>query len=98
MSPSNPPAGNGSTNPAPNSRRSNGPNLLTPRELEVAHWIGRGKGDEEIARILERSTTTVKKHVQHILKKLGLETRLDVCRWCHEEGRKLVRWVDKEPV
>ena|SRR6202045_2421426 len=62
-------------NPASNSVPSNGSKPLPPRELEVAQWIGRGKGNEEIAKILERSTPTVKKHVHHILEKLGVETR-----------------------
>jgi hypothetical protein len=34
---------------------------LTPRELEVASWIGRGKRNDEIARIFERNMPTVKR-------------------------------------
>jgi DNA-binding CsgD family transcriptional regulator len=48
---------------------------LTPRETEVLTWIARGKTNQDIAIILDTHTATVKKHVEHILSKLGVETR-----------------------
>lgn len=48
---------------------------LTPREHEVLEWIGRGKTNAEIAVILHASIGTVKKHVEHVFMKLGVETR-----------------------
>lgn len=48
---------------------------LTAREVEVLTWIARGKTNSEIASILLTRTGTVKKHVEHILVKLGVETR-----------------------
>jgi DNA-binding CsgD family transcriptional regulator len=48
---------------------------LTPREHEVLHWVCEGKRNPEIAVILQVSERTVHKHVQHILMKLGVETR-----------------------
>jgi DNA-binding CsgD family transcriptional regulator len=48
---------------------------LTAREGEVLGWISRGKTNGEIAIILDMRTSTVKKHVEHILVKLGVETR-----------------------
>jgi DNA-binding CsgD family transcriptional regulator len=48
---------------------------LTVREAEVLTWIARGKTNNEIATILEMRAGTVKKHVEHILLKLGVETR-----------------------
>jgi DNA-binding CsgD family transcriptional regulator len=48
---------------------------LTVRETEVLGWISRGKTNQEIAMILQMHTATVKKHVEHILTKLGVETR-----------------------
>jgi len=57
---------------------------LTSRELEVVEWISAGKRNREIGAILECSSRTVQKHVQHILEKLNLETRTAVCVWWYE--------------
>ena len=48
---------------------------LTAREAEMLHWIGEGKTSPEIAVLLGISARTVHKHVEHILTKLGVETR-----------------------
>lgn len=48
---------------------------LTARETEVISWIARGKANGEIATILGMQIGTVKKHVEHIFEKLGVETR-----------------------
>jgi DNA-binding NarL/FixJ family response regulator len=48
---------------------------LTPRQADVAHWLGRGKTNHEIARILSSSSRTVEKHVERILEKLEVENR-----------------------
>jgi DNA-binding CsgD family transcriptional regulator len=48
---------------------------LTPQESHVMHWLIQGKRDSEIAQILDSKTRTVEKHVQHILARLGVETR-----------------------
>ena len=48
---------------------------LTGRESEVLHWLSTGKRNDEIAIILGISPRTVHKHVEHILAKLGVETR-----------------------
>lgn len=62
-------AGNGSTNAtAP----------LSSRELQVAELISAGRSNKEIATALDISEPTVKKHVGHILEKLGLQDRLQV--------------------
>ena len=57
---------------------------LTKRELEVVEWIAAGKRNGEIGQILGCSSRTVQKHVQHILEKLHLETRIAVCIWWYE--------------
>jgi DNA-binding CsgD family transcriptional regulator len=57
---------------------------LTKRELEVVEWIAAGKRNGEIGKILGCSSRTVQKHVQHILEKLDLETRIAVCIWWYE--------------
>jgi DNA-binding NarL/FixJ family response regulator len=48
---------------------------LTPREAEVLLWIAQGKGNAEISIILGTSEHTVKKHVQNIFEKLGVDNR-----------------------
>ena len=57
---------------------------LTKRELEVVEWIAAGKRNAEIGKILGCSPRTVQKHVQHILEKLHVETRIAVCIWWYE--------------
>ncbi|MDE2414387.1 MAG: response regulator [Comamonadaceae bacterium] len=49
---------------------------LSPREQEVLREIARGASNKEIARQLSIAETTVKIHVQHILRKLGLTSRV----------------------
>jgi DNA-binding NarL/FixJ family response regulator len=49
---------------------------LSERELEVAALIADGLSNKEISTALKISEPTVKKHVGHILEKLGLEDRL----------------------
>ena len=49
---------------------------LSPRELDILREIARGSSNKEIARTLGIAETTVKIHVQHILRKLGLSSRV----------------------
>jgi len=49
---------------------------LSPREHEVLQQIARGASNKEIARALQIAETTVKIHVQHILRKLGVSSRV----------------------
>lgn len=49
---------------------------LSPREQEILALIARGDSNKEIARTLAIAETTVKIHVQHILRKLGLSSRV----------------------
>lgn len=48
---------------------------LTPREREVLHHVAEGKTNREIARELFVSPGTVKIHVEHIIRKLGVSDR-----------------------
>src|SRR6185436_7335610 len=48
---------------------------LTPRAAEALLWLAQGKTNPDIATILGISESTVKKHVQEIFEKLGVETR-----------------------
>ena len=49
---------------------------LSPREQEILDGIARGHSNKAIARELGIAETTVKIHVQHILRKLGLSSRV----------------------
>ncbi|HZR17685.1 MAG TPA: response regulator transcription factor [Verrucomicrobiae bacterium] len=48
---------------------------LTPRATEALLWLAQGKTNADIATILGITESTVKKHVQEIFEKLGVETR-----------------------
>ena len=48
---------------------------LTPREAEVLLWVAQGKSNPEISVILPASVNTVKKHLQSIFEKLGVDNR-----------------------
>jgi DNA-binding NarL/FixJ family response regulator len=48
---------------------------LTPRATEALLWLSQGKTNSDIATILGITESTVKKHVQEIFEKLGVETR-----------------------
>src|SRR5258706_431914 len=48
---------------------------LTPRAAETLLWLSQGKTNPDIATILGITESTVKKHVQAIFEKLGVETR-----------------------
>ena len=54
--------------------------LLTPRELEVYELLMQGRTNPEIARILYISPATTKVHVRHILRKLGVRSRVEAVR------------------
>jgi two-component system nitrate/nitrite response regulator NarL len=49
---------------------------LSPREQDVLRHIVRGASNKEIGRRLDIAETTVKIHVQHILRKLGVSSRV----------------------
>jgi two-component system nitrate/nitrite response regulator NarL len=49
---------------------------LSPRELDVLRGIARGASNKEIARDHGIAETTVKIHVQHVLRKLNVSSRV----------------------
>jgi len=49
--------------------------LLSVREDEILRWVGRGKGNAEIATALYISESTVRKHLQNAYRKLGVSSR-----------------------
>src|SRR5690606_34367004 len=51
---------------------------LTAREKEIVQCLAKGESNKEIARHLDVAESTVKIHVQNILKKLNLNSRVQV--------------------
>jgi two-component system, NarL family, nitrate/nitrite response regulator NarL len=61
---------------APAPSRADPLSQLSAREQQVLQQIARGASNKEIARSLSIAETTVKIHVQHILRKLDLTSRV----------------------
>ena len=59
---------------------------LSPRERDVAHAIGRGQGNAEIAATLHLSVATVKGHVSRLLDKLDVDNRVQIALLVQEAG------------
>jgi two-component system nitrate/nitrite response regulator NarL len=91
------PAGNGSAEPsvvpsapaaapAPVVDPSDPIHSLSPRETEILGRIACGDSNKQIARTLDIAETTVKIHVQHILRKLNLSNRVHAAVYASERG------------
>lgn len=59
---------------------------LTPREKDILACLARGESNKIIARTLNVAESTVKIHVQNILKKLGLSSRVQAAVFAVENG------------
>ena len=59
---------------------------LSDRELEVLHLLAAGKPNQQIAEELVVALNTVKKHVAHILDKLGTANRTEATARARELG------------
>ena len=59
---------------------------LSPRERDILRGIARGVSNKEIGRELGIAETTVKIHVQHVLRKLGLSSRVQAAVMATERG------------
>lgn len=58
------------------ARRRQGPPVrLTPRELDVMRAVAEGCGNEAVARRLVVSPHTVRKHLENVFRKLGVDSR-----------------------
>jgi two-component system nitrate/nitrite response regulator NarL len=60
---------------------------LTPREKEILDCLARGESNKVIARSLDLSESTVKIHVQNVLKKLNLSSRVQAAVFAVEHRR-----------
>ena len=59
---------------------------LTQRESEVLQQLAHGLTNKEIAQALHISYETVKEHVQHILRKIGVSDRTQAAVWAVRKG------------
>jgi two-component system nitrate/nitrite response regulator NarL len=59
---------------------------LSPREHEILRAIARGASNKEIGRELGIAETTVKIHVQHVLRKLDVSSRVQAAVIASEHG------------
>lgn len=59
---------------------------LTPREREILTLIGEGYAKKVISERLGVSIKTVEKHAANVMRKLGLNDRVALCRYCVREG------------
>ena len=59
---------------------------LSPREQEILRAVARGASNKEIGRELGIAETTVKIHVQHVLRKLDVSSRVQAAVIASERG------------
>ncbi|WP_457424056.1 LuxR C-terminal-related transcriptional regulator [Roseateles sp. P5_E7] len=64
---------------------------LSQREAEVIAQIAAGASNKHIARALDLSPHTVKRHVANILDKLGLNSRGEAAAWWNQRGHAATR-------
>jgi len=62
------------------------PGKLSPREREIIVMLARGASNKEIAQVLNLSESTIKIHVQGILRKLNLAKRAQAAVYAVEHG------------
>lgn len=58
-----------------------GPGGLTRREHQIAELVTRGLTNRQIAHLLHIAERTAENHVQHILTKLGFQSRSQIAAW-----------------
>jgi DNA-binding CsgD family transcriptional regulator len=60
---------------------------LSPREQEILRLLALGRSTRAVAEVLFISTATVRNHVQRILKKLGVHSRLEAALACIQSSK-----------
>lgn len=61
---------------------------LTPRQVEVLGMLERGRSTQQIASDLNLSPETVRNHVRHILRALGVHSRLEAVARAGRQGAR----------
>lgn len=62
---------------------------LTEREHEILTHISGGESNKTVARELQIAEATVKVHVKHLLRKLGLKSRVEAAVWAITQKNRL---------
>lgn len=70
----------------PSNKQNVGLEMLTPREKETLIWLAKGVSNKEIARSLSLTESTIKVHVQNMLRKLKLHSRVQAAVYAIEHG------------
>jgi PAS domain S-box-containing protein len=65
--------------------------LLTPRQEEVLRLLERGRSTSDIAAELQISPETVRNHIRHILRALGVHSRLEAVAFARRHDLALSR-------
>ena len=79
-----PPKTNGNGNGNPNGHRDE--SNLSPRERQILTLLAEGRTQSQIAAALVISSKTVATHIQHILAKLGVNTRAQAVAAAFQRG------------
>ncbi len=74
------------TSPKDNVMAEVSPGKLSPREREIIVMLAHGASNKEIARVLNLSESTIKIHVQGILRKLNIAKRVQAAVYAVEQG------------
>ncbi|MEV0387969.1 LuxR C-terminal-related transcriptional regulator [Nonomuraea sp. NPDC050643] len=68
--------------------KEEGPPPLTRRETQIAELVARGLTNKEIAASLVIAQRTAEGHIEHILTKLGFNSRAQIAVWVGERARE----------
>ena len=60
--------------------------VLSPRELEALELLANGKNNHEISSVMYISIPTVRNHIQHLLHKLDVHSRLEAVLVARQHG------------
>lgn len=77
---------NGSSPPGTPADSRPEPDPLTPRERQVLQLLAQGLGTGQLAEALTISPATARNHVQRVLEKLGVHTRLEAVAHAYRHG------------
>ena len=68
------------------ARRDPPPAAITARQLAVAELVARGLSNPEVARVLDISINTVKKHIRDLFERCEVGSRAELAAWLVASG------------